>query len=85
VRAHVPIHTEPADEKYVRIVDTFDHGNDIYYGKVLAKTTPDALPEHKQDYFIVEMPCGKQQIHPCYSCTEITEKEYFYAVLGGKV
>ena len=85
----MPIPTEPVDKKYVRIYDTYDKGpREISYGVLLAKT----VREGKEgsgwpdvEYYIIEMPDGKHQIHPVYACTEITEKEYFLGVLGGTV
>lgn len=84
----MPIHTEQADEKYVRIIDTYGSssaGGKVYYGLVKAQTVPDNGDLAPREYFVIRMPDGKDQIHPKYACTEITEKEYFLAVLGGNV
>jgi hypothetical protein len=82
----VPIHTEPADRKYVRIRDTYDHGDQVTYGIVYAQTIREATGTiTEQVYYLIEMPDGMQTIHPTYACTEITKKEYFHALLGGKV
>jgi len=83
----VPIHTEQVDKKYVRIRDTYDHGNEITYGIVYAQTVSEAIGSviNEQAYYLIKMPDGKQTIHPTYACTQITEKEYFLGVLKGNV
>lgn len=81
----MPIHTEPVDKAYVRIVDTYHNSKAYSYGILQAKVPKSEFSglSANEEYFITQMYNGDNEIHPTWACTEITEKEYFLGVLKG--